>query len=186
MAVGAVGSLRRTEIRDGGTTGVVFEPAEGSDHFAVMLGGSYGGIAEGPARKLAESGVCTFALGYFGAPGLPSELVDIPVESLERGIEWFRGSHAGGRSIGLLGFSKGAELALLLAAHMRDAIGPIVAVAPSHVVWFGLTAPGPGGDRRSSSSSWSLGGNPVPFLPSAPSSSPYSTKEECAQTFSST
>ena len=142
--------------------------AEGSDHFAVMLGGSYGGVAEAPARRLAESGVCTFALGYFGAPGLPSELVDIPLESLEQGIQWFRESHSGNRPVGLLGFSKGAELALVLAARMGEAIGPVAAVAPSHVAWFGLTAPGIDGDRRSMSSSWSVQGVPVPFLARPP------------------
>jgi dienelactone hydrolase len=176
MAVRAVSAVRRTEIREGGTLGVLFEPAEGSDHFVVMLGGSFGGFPESPARKLAESGVVAFALGYFGAPGLPSELVDIPLESLEQGIEWFRENHAGTRSIGLVGFSKGAELALVLAARMQDAIGPVVAIAPSHVAWFGLTAPGPGGDRRSSSSSWSVGGNAVPFLRSAPTFEPVFTE----------
>ena len=172
MAVSAVSPVRRTEIREGETMGVVFEPAEGSEHFAVMLGGSYGGVPEAPARKLAESGVCAFALGYFGAPGLPSDLVEIPLESLEKGIEWFRDSRAGDRAVGLLGFSKGAELALVLAARMREAIGRVVAVAPSHVVWFGLKAPGPGGDRRSASSSWSLRGAPVPFLPCPPTFNP--------------
>ena len=168
--------MRRTEITKPGTRGVLFEPAEGSNHFAVMLGGSFGGFAEAPARRLAESGVCAFALGYFGASGLPGELVDIPLESLEQGIEWFRENHAGTHPIGLVGFSKGAELALLLAARMRGSIGPVVAIAPSHVVWFGLTAPGPRGDRRSSSSSWSVGGNAVPFLPSAPTFQPVFTE----------
>lgn len=176
MAVGAASAVKRTEIREGGTLGVLFEPEAGSDHFAVMLGGSFGGFPESPARKLAESGVVAFALGYFGAPGLPSELVDIPLESLEQGIAWFRENHAGARSIGLVGFSKGAELALLLASRMGDAIGRVVAIAPSHVVWFGLTAPGPGGDRRSSSSSWSVGGDAVPFLPSAPTFEPVFTE----------
>jgi dienelactone hydrolase len=172
MAMSALSQVKRTEIREGGTIGVVFEPAEGSDHFAVMLGGSYGGIPEGPARKLAESGVCTLALGYFGAPGLPSELVEIPLESPEKGIAWFRESRAGDRAVGLLGFSKGAELALVLAARMPEAIGPAIAVAPSHAVWFGLKAPGPDGDRRSPTSSWSLQGAPVAFLPCPPTFNP--------------
>ena len=64
-----------------------------------------------------------------------------------------------------MGISKGAELALVLAAHMGDAIGPVVAVAPSHVVWFGLKPHEPDTDRRSERSSWSLGGQPLPFLP---------------------
>jgi dienelactone hydrolase len=157
--------VRRTEVRVGATVGVVFEPAEGSDHVAVVLGGSYGGIPEGPARRLAENGVTTFALGYFGAPGLPAGLVEIPIEKLQQGIEFFQGRFAGGSGVGVLGFSKGAELALLLAAESEGAIARVVAVAPSHVVWFGLKPPGPEFDRRSSQCSWSLHGVPVSFLP---------------------
>jgi hypothetical protein len=57
--------LRRTEIRTGDTIGVVFEPEEGSDHFAIALSGSTGGIPEHLARRLAENGVSAFALGYW-------------------------------------------------------------------------------------------------------------------------
>jgi len=161
-------SVRRTEIKTGDTVGVVFEPEGGSDHFAVMLGGSYGGIPEGLARRLAENGVCSFALGYFGAPGLPAALVEIPIETLQHGIEFFSERHAGGQTVGLMGFSKGAELALVLGAQLGGNISRIVAVAPSHVVWFGLKPPGPDPDRRSTQSSWSLGGVPLPFLPCPP------------------
>ena len=164
--------VQRTEINTGDTVGVVFEPVGGSDHFAVMLGGSSGGIPEGPARRLAENGVCAFALGYFGAPGLPSALVEIPIEALQRGIEWFSERYAGGRAVGLMGISKGAELALALGAHLGGSISRIVAVVPSHVVWFGLKPPGPDPDRRSTQSSWSLGGVPLPFLRCPPNVMP--------------
>lgn len=160
--------LRRTEIRTGDTVGVVFEPEKRSDHFAVALSGSTGGIPEHLARRLAENGVSAFALGYHGAPGLPPALVDIPVESLQRGIELFRERFAKRRSIGVIGMSKGAELALVLAAKLGDTIDRVVAVAPSHVVWFGLKPPGPDFDRRSTQSSWSWQGVPVPFLPCPP------------------
>jgi dienelactone hydrolase len=156
--------VRRTQIDSGGTVGVVFEPDKPANHFVVMLGGSYGGVPEGLARRLAENGVCAFALGYFGAPGLPSALEEIAIESLQRGIESFSERYAGGRAVGLLGFSKGAELALVLGAQLGAAIGAIVAVAPSHAVWFGLKAPGPNPDRRSTKSSWSLRGEPLPYL----------------------
>jgi len=161
-------AVRRSEIKAGGTVGVVFEPAGRSEHFAVMLGGSSGGIPEAPARRLAENGVRAFALGYFGAPGLPSALVEIPIESLQQGIEWFSQTYAGGGAVGLMGISKGAELALVLGAQIGDSINRIVAVAPSHVVWFGVSAPGPDPDRRTTRSSWSLGGVPLPFLPCPP------------------
>jgi dienelactone hydrolase len=160
--------VRRTQIDSGGTVGVVFEPDKPANHFVVMLGGSYGGVPEGLARRLAENGVCAFALGYFGAPGLPSALEEIPIESLQRSIESFSERYAGGRAVGLLGFSKGAELALVLGAQLGTAIGAIVAVAPSHVVWFGLTPPGPDPDRRSTQSSWSQRGVPLPFLACPP------------------
>lgn len=72
--------VRRTEINSGDTVGVVFEPHERANQFAVMLGGSYGGVPEAFARRFAENGVSALALGYFGAPGLPSALVEIPIE----------------------------------------------------------------------------------------------------------
>ena len=57
MAVRAVSAVRRTEIREGGTLGVLFEPAEGSDQFAVMLGGSFGGFPEAFKRGAPISSV---------------------------------------------------------------------------------------------------------------------------------
>ena len=156
-------SVRRTEIHSSEAIGVVFEPLSESEHFAVMLSGSSGGIPEAPARRLAENGVTAFALGYHGAPGLPSDLVDIPIESLARGIELFRARFARQRSVGVVGMSRGAELALLLAAYLGDAIGRVVAVAPSHVVWSGLKAPGPG-DRRTTRSTWTWRGAPLAFV----------------------
>ena len=133
-------SVRRIPVHAEGIVGVVFEPAGGSDQFAVMLGGSYGGVPEAPARRLAQQGVCAFALGYFGAPGLPAALIEIPIEALQRGIDWFSDGYAGGRPVGLMGFSKGAELALVLGARLGSSVRRVVAVAPSNVVWFGLKA----------------------------------------------
>src|SRR5258708_38311328 len=136
-------SVRRTEVSGPDAIGVVYEPEVASDHFAVMLSGSSGGIPEAPARRLAENGITAFALGYHGAPGLPTDLVDIPLEALARGIELFRDRFAGGRSVGVVGISRGAGLPLLLGAYLGDPIGPVVAAAPSHAAWPGLTTPGP-------------------------------------------
>jgi pimeloyl-ACP methyl ester carboxylesterase len=164
-------SVRRAEIRDSDAIGAVFEPGQESEHFAVMLSGSSGGIPEAPARRLAENGITAFALGYHGAPGLPPELIEIPIESLARGIRMFRERFAGGRSVGVLGISRGAELALILAAYLGDAIGPVVAVAPSHVVWAGLKAPD-AADRRMTSSAWTWQGAPLQFLQYKPGIEP--------------
>ena len=156
--------IGRTEIRSGDTLGVVLEPAGGSDSVAVVLGGSGGGIPEPLAQRVAENGITAFALGYFGVPGLPSALVEIPLEVPERGIELFRTRFAAGRRVGLVGVSKGAELALLLASQLPDAIGPTVAISPSCVAWYGLDMSDLSAMRRSS---WTRRGAPWPFLPLA-------------------
>jgi dienelactone hydrolase len=158
-----VDGIRRSEVQSGDTVGVVFEPIE-STGVAVVLGGSMGGVPEPFARRVAECGVTAFALGYFGATGLPSVLAEIPLELLVRGIELFRDEFASGAPVGLAGVSKGAELALVLAAELPHVIGPTVAVAPSCVAWYGLNFSDPSSMHRSS---WTLHGEPVPFLPLA-------------------
>ena len=69
-------AVRRTEISAGDTLGFVFEPEAGSDHFVVMLGGSGGGFAEGPAQRLAEHGSLPLRLATTGAPELARDLVE--------------------------------------------------------------------------------------------------------------
>jgi len=170
--------VERIEIATEATMGVVLVPAEATPHFAVVLPGSGGGIPEGPARKLADYGITTFALGYFGLPGLPPALVGVPIELLQRGIGLFRDRYAGGKAVGVFGWSKGAELALLLAARSADAIGPVVALAPSHVAWFGIEPfrpDQPTADRGSVRSSWTENGDDVPFLPHFPDVAPLFT-----------
>ena len=154
--------VNRTEIRSGDTVGVVLEPDGGSDGFAVVLGGSMGGIPEPLAGRVARCGITAFALAYFGAPGLPSALVEIPFELPERGIEVFRDRYASGRHVGLVGTSKGAELALMLASQLPDVVGPTAAISPSCVAWYGLDVGDLSSMRRSS---WTWHGAAWPFLP---------------------
>ncbi|MGH2759152.1 MAG: acyl-CoA thioester hydrolase/BAAT C-terminal domain-containing protein [Actinomycetota bacterium] len=102
-----------------------------------------------------------FALGYFGSPGLPRALVEIPIEALRSGVHWFRERFAEDQPVGVMGSSKGAELALVLGSRLGDAIGRIVAVAPTYVAWYGLDQTDPTSGNRSS---WTWRGRPVPFL----------------------
>ena len=128
----------------------------------MVLGGAIGGIPEPLAGRVALCGITAFALGYFGAPGLPSALVEMPLELPEAGIEFFRDRYTAGRHVGLVGTSKGAELALLLASQLPDTIGPTVAIAPSRVAWYGVDMNDLSSMRRSS---WTRGRAPWPFLP---------------------
>jgi len=63
-----------------------------------------------------------------------------------------------------VGGSKGAELALLAATAYRNLFGPVAAIAPSWVTWFGVDRTGGVADA-SARSSWTLAGRPVPSVP---------------------
>jgi dienelactone hydrolase len=154
-------TVRASPVHDpDGLEGTLFMPV-GSNRKAgiVVLGGSEGGNSEAHlAAQLASHGYATLSVAYFGVDSLPSELDEIPLEYFEKAITRLRKT-AGVDStlIGLLGTSKGAEAALLVAA--RDSrIRVVVAFAPSSVVWSCLCS-------EESHSSWSLSGKPLPAVP---------------------
>jgi pimeloyl-ACP methyl ester carboxylesterase len=70
--------------------------------------------------------------------------------------------------VGLIGYSYGGGLALLVAATFPDLVGPVVAYTPTNVVWQGLEGSGPEQQR----SSWSHHGSPLPFVPFPPGVGP--------------
>ena len=150
---------------------VVSPPADGRRHGAIIvLGGSEGGdeFARAMAPRLAAHGYVVLGLPYYspdyGGPaiaGLPTSFSDIPVDRLTaaRAVLAARPDVDPGR-IGLYGVSKGAEFALLAAAHF-DWLKAVVAVVPSDVVWEGWGKPVPAGTL----SSFSWNGKPLPFVP---------------------
>lgn len=150
--------VRITDVRENGLVGKLFEPADGGTKAGLLvLSGSEGGISENEAALLASHGHVALALAYFGAEGLPKQLVEIPLEYLKKGVAFLAARDSvDAKRLGVVGGSKGGELSLLLAAHTPE-LKVVVARAPSHVAWFAL-----GGNYRQSS--WTLDGKPVPFL----------------------
>jgi len=152
----------RVEIRENGVIGTLFLP-QGTKKLPaiIVFGGSEGGVFEPAAVKFANKGYVTFALAYFGMEGLPDELQEIPVETVERGVQWLK-SHprVGADSIGVWGASKGAELALLSASLIPD-IKAVVAKSPSA---FAFEAIG-GSMGKVHKSSWSYRNKSIPFVP---------------------
>ncbi len=158
----APGVLLR-DVRDDGLVARLFVPPGPGPHRVVMvLGGTGGGLDTDKAAVLASHGFATLALAYFRGPGLPPWAADIPLEYVERAMAWLRDQPSlDAARLGVLGISKGSELALLLGATF-PAIRAVVAYAPSAVVW----AAG-GRDKLTGEihSSWTRGGRRVPFVP---------------------
>lgn len=161
-AAARAADLVRVPVASGSLVGTFLVPADGRRHPAiVVLGGSEGGLHDDQARVLAEHGYAALALAYFGVDPLPSKLRAIPVETVSRGIDWLVARpEVDSARIGLLGTSKGGELALL-AASREPRVRATAALVPSAYVWFDLAFDG-GGET----SSWSAGGAPVSYIPS--------------------
>ncbi len=126
----------------------------------LVLGGSDGGIPSRRARIIAENGFPTLALAYFKTRRTPEYLDMIPLEYFDQPIAWLiKNELTQGSKIVVLGESKGAELALLLASRKPEISG-VVAFVPSAVVFQGM--PKVFWPPRSS---WSSMGKPIPFVP---------------------
>jgi uncharacterized protein len=167
LLAAAVGSAAAQEVRDVSAEGRVaklYLPAgEGPHPGVLVLGGSGGGIGwqEDTAAVLAGHGFAALALAYFGMEGLPDGLELIPLEYFEKALAALAAEPAvdAGR-LGVVGVSKGGEAALLVASRTPE-IRAVVAFVPSSHVSQSIA------DGWPRTSSWSSGGEPVPFVPYA-------------------
>ncbi|MFN3945318.1 MAG: acyl-CoA thioester hydrolase/BAAT C-terminal domain-containing protein [Allosphingosinicella sp.] len=139
-------------------------PADAPGPAILLLGGSEGGLTEGGVRTaeaLRAEGFSVLQLSYFRAPGQSSRLEHVPLEYFGTALAWLaRQPEVDGGRIGILGGSKGAEAALLVA--VRHPVKAVVAGMPSSVAWPGIVWEGMDG---AIGSSWSEGGRPLPHLP---------------------
>jgi dienelactone hydrolase len=133
----------------------------------LLLGGSEGGLGDAvtkQARALAAEGYGVLNLSYFRAPGQSEKLERVPLETFDRGLAWLKAQpDVDGGRIAVVGGSKGAEAALLIATRHKD-LKAIVAAMPSSVAWAGFDW----NTFGSTSSSWSEAGKDVPFLQLGP------------------
>lgn len=135
---------------------------DGARPAVLMLGGSEGGLGDGvaaEARELAGRGYAVLQLSYFRAPGQNPKLEAVPLEYFATALDWLGAQPGVDRArIGIVGGSKGAEAALLVATRQPE-LRAVVAAMPSSVVWAGVDW-----NFGKVGSSWSEGGTPLPWL----------------------
>ncbi len=125
----------------------------------VLLGAS-GRIDVERARFFAQHGAHAMALRWFGGEGQSAGICEIPIEVFVRALD--RLSEEGVRKLAVLGLSKGAEAALLLAC-VDSRVRLTVALSPPSVVW-GNVGPGLDGEVTPYRASWTWRGEPLPFV----------------------
>ena len=149
-----------TMVRENGLVGAFYQPpGEGRHPAVIVLTGSGGGLppATTQAGGLASRGYAVLALAYFAAEGLPPSLSRIPLEYFGKALVWLAAQPSVDPSrIGVLGISRGGELALLLGSAYPQ-IRTVVAYVPSNVVWPGCC------DARNVPS-WTVNGQPLAFV----------------------
>lgn len=168
------------EISTPELTGVFAAPAGAKGlPTLIHLHGSEGGSfakARADALHYAGRGFATLAIAYFAWPyergslTIPAAHQNIDVGQLDRARRWLAGrSEADTERIGLIGNSKGAEFALV-GSVTYPWVRAVVACVPSDIVWEGYgavdwTAPGASVPTAGTYSSWSIDGQPLPYLP---------------------
>jgi dienelactone hydrolase len=138
-----------------GLRGTLYVPAgEGPHPGVVELHGSGGRNSDAVAKLLATHGFATLAVEYFGNDArLPDRLEGIELTRFDEAVAWLRGQpDVDASRVGLVGSSRGAELALLLGAHY-DWVGAVVSYAGS-IPW----------DTPSDAPAWLLDGEPVSHI----------------------
>lgn len=152
--------LRIVRVDEGGVLGDFVSP-EGTGPFPaiVVLGGSEGG--NGPsvrrALDLASEGFACLALSYFGDGALEPTIMAIPIERVQKGIAWLRAQpNVDAARLGILGDSRGGELALIAAERLED-VRAVAAIVPSGLRWGAMSNP--------NEPAWTWEGKPLPFVP---------------------
>ena len=153
-----------------------------SQPLVVGLGGSEGGNAWTSDRwkatrdQFINKGYAFLAIGYFGAKGTPEELDRISIEAVHQAIiDASKNPKVDGKRIALVGGSKGAELALLMASHYHD-INCVIALVPGHCSFPALTF-------GASTSSWTFKGEEVPYVPMPWAAVPSAIKHDLRSAF---
>ena len=94
---------------------------------------AFAGLLEYKAALLASHGFAALALAYVSYEDLPKSLDEVELEYFEEGARMLlKHPHLLSHGVGLLSYSRGSVIALMLAAHQSDIIRAIVAVSPSH------------------------------------------------------
>ncbi len=154
----------QSSVRDDGLVGEFFYHQGERRPGVIMVGGSNGGLAIDMPALLASHGYAVLSLAYFAMPGLPANLIEIPLEYFARAIAWMRRSpQVAPSGLALCGSSRGGELVLLLGSLFAE-VTAVIAYVPSGLVWSGI-----GGDpQQRAQAAWTLGGKPLPYVEPAP------------------
>jgi hypothetical protein len=125
----------------------------------LLLGGSGGKLCNNLpiASLLASHGFNVLTVAYFSEPGLPKDLVAVPLEYFDNVFDWLANNpYTKDKDLYLHCTSKGGELGLILASK-HDRFTKIAAFAPHAYCFQGISF-------TKKSSSWTYQKKQLPFI----------------------
>jgi len=151
-------------ITEDGLLGNYYAPDDANAGAVLVIGGSDGGIsasADGMARALRDAGFHAMAVSYWGGPGQPGEMRALPLEYFGGALDWLARRPGVDGRVAVMGYSKGAEAALLVGTRRPD-LDAVIAGVPSHVSWQSAE---PIGIFLDATSTFSADGGEIPYMP---------------------
>jgi len=131
---------KQIEVKEINTQGVYSnlyaEKGKKSLPTIIVVSGSGGGIeySDQFGMPLAQDGYAVLALPYWKYKDLPEKLSEIPLEYFYTALDILKQEKVVDKSrIGIIGYSRGGELALLLASKTKD-ISAVVGLSPGAYV----------------------------------------------------
>ncbi|XP_063864231.1 acyl-coenzyme A thioesterase 3-like isoform X3 [Scylla paramamosain] len=126
--------VQRIPVRYGKVRGCLFlPPGDGPFPGVVDMFGSAGGLLEYRSAQLASRGIASLALAFFAYDDLPKSLEEFNMAYFEEAVEFLlKHEKVISQGVGVIGTSKGGEIALEMAAFIPSVIA-CVAINASHV-----------------------------------------------------
>ncbi|NWU73371.1 ACNT2 acyltransferase, partial [Pterocles burchelli] len=119
--------VQRVPIREGRVRGALFlPPGAGPFPGVIDLFGGAGGLIEFRAGLLASRGFAVLALAFFAYDDLPRALAQLDLQYFEEAAELLlRHPKVRGPGLGVIGVSKGAEVALAMATFLPQVVATV-------------------------------------------------------------
>lgn len=151
--------IEALEIEPPELKGNLYSPSEQGTYPSVMiLGGSDGGNTAHAAAYLAGKGYLVLSLSYFNDEGLNEHLENVDLNYFKQAAGYLSNHEKSDGKVNLIGYSKGAELALLL-GETFNSYQTIIAGAGSNYATSGMK-----GGIFAPVSGWTLDGEALPYL----------------------
>lgn len=126
----------------------------------ILLGGGHWGDYWG--QEFAKANYVGLSLAYYRQEGLPELMEEIPLEYFENALQWLiHQPEVNPDKIIVMGASRNAELALLIASYFPNRVNGVIAYSPSSVSWSNTVLPF---NSDSVKPSWTFKDQPIPYI----------------------